>query len=236
MARQELLLTYIFCKIAGSNATEYYIERKESEEPESNRDPRNSRDLEKLIAETTKDVEEEHILDEELEEEEHHGNEQIIDTKQNVIIKHVTELYNEDPHGTTHHISNPEEQLTLDDENVTYHQAGRILKIQTRRPGTSEFETHYTTADETPVQTTSEKKFAYAETPTFTLHKTSSQTISEQQQNTSTRPILLDDFAIYGEYVGNELRQIQGRETLIQLKHKINTSIYEALIADMQNK
>lgn len=183
-------------------------------------------------------MEEEHIIEEEIEDDESHGNDQIqIDSKQNVIIKHVTaEIYNEDPHVSTHHISNPEEQLTLEDESLTYHQTGRILKIQTRRSGTSEFETHYTTADDASVQTTqSEKKFAYAETPTFTLHKSSPQTITEQQA-TTTRPVLLDDFATYGEYVGNELRQIQGRETLIQLKHKINTSIYEALIADMQNK
>lgn len=191
--------------------------------------------MEKLIAETTKDVEEEHIIEEEIEDDESHGNDQIIDSKQNVIIKHVAEIYNEEPHGSTHHISNPEEQITLEDDNLTYHPTGRILKIQTRRSGTNEFETHYTTTDDTQVQATpSDKKFAYTETPTFTLHKPSPQTITDQSPGNSTR--IVDDFVTYGEYIANELRQIQGRETLIQLKHKINTSIYEALIADMQNK
>lgn len=192
--------------------------------------------MEKLIAETTKDVEEEHLIEEEIEDDESHGNDPIIDSKQNVIIKHVTaEIYNEEPHGSTHHIVNPEDQLTLEDDNLTYHQTGRILKIQTRRSGANEFETHYTTADETSVQPAqSDKKFSFSDTPTFTIHKPSTQSLTEQSPNSSAR--LVDDFVTYGEYIANELRQIQGRETLIQLKHKINTSIYEALIADMQNK
>lgn len=43
-----------------------------------------------------------------------------------------------------------------------------------------------------------------------------------------------DEFATYGEYVGNEMRAIGNREVLIALKHKINTAIFEANMAELQ--
>ncbi|XP_017141512.1 uncharacterized protein LOC108155306 [Drosophila miranda] len=43
-----------------------------------------------------------------------------------------------------------------------------------------------------------------------------------------------DEFSTYGEYVANELRAITNRENLIALKHKINTVIFEANMAEFQ--
>ncbi|KAH8338399.1 uncharacterized protein [Drosophila kikkawai] len=43
-----------------------------------------------------------------------------------------------------------------------------------------------------------------------------------------------DEFATYGEYVANEMRAIGNREVLIALKHKINTAIFEANMAELQ--
>ncbi|XP_064551240.1 uncharacterized protein LOC135437264 [Drosophila montana] len=43
-----------------------------------------------------------------------------------------------------------------------------------------------------------------------------------------------DEFSTYGEYVANEMRAIGNRELLIALKHKINTAIFEANMAELQ--
>ncbi|XP_030370466.1 uncharacterized protein LOC115621076 [Scaptodrosophila lebanonensis] len=43
-----------------------------------------------------------------------------------------------------------------------------------------------------------------------------------------------DEFSTYGEYVANEMRAINNREVLISLKHKINTAIFEANMAELQ--
>ncbi|KAL7729150.1 hypothetical protein ACLKA6_009616 [Drosophila palustris] len=43
-----------------------------------------------------------------------------------------------------------------------------------------------------------------------------------------------DEFSTYGEYVANEMRAINNREVLIALKHKINTAIFEANMAELQ--
>ncbi|EDW58379.1 uncharacterized protein Dvir_GJ14398 [Drosophila virilis] len=43
-----------------------------------------------------------------------------------------------------------------------------------------------------------------------------------------------DEFSTYGEYVANEMRAIGNREVLIALKHKINTAIFEANMAELQ--
>ncbi|XP_034484855.1 box A-binding factor [Drosophila innubila] len=45
---------------------------------------------------------------------------------------------------------------------------------------------------------------------------------------------LRDEFSTYGEYVANEMRAINNREVLIALKHKINTAIFEANMAELQ--
>lgn len=45
---------------------------------------------------------------------------------------------------------------------------------------------------------------------------------------------LRDEFSTYGEYVANEMRAIGNREVLIALKHKINTAIFEANMAEYQ--
>ncbi|EDV94634.1 rho GTPase-activating protein gacF [Drosophila grimshawi] len=45
---------------------------------------------------------------------------------------------------------------------------------------------------------------------------------------------LRDEFSTYGEYVANEMRAIGNREVLIALKHKINTAIFEANMAELQ--
>ncbi|KAH8359226.1 hypothetical protein KR093_005303 [Drosophila rubida] len=45
---------------------------------------------------------------------------------------------------------------------------------------------------------------------------------------------LRDEFSTYGEYVANEMRAINSREVLIALKHKINTAIFEANMAELQ--
>lgn len=47
-------------------------------------------------------------------------------------------------------------------------------------------------------------------------------------------PTHRDEFATYGEYVANEMRAISNREVLISLKHKINTAIFEANMAELQ--
>ncbi|XP_068153407.1 uncharacterized protein [Drosophila tropicalis] len=49
---------------------------------------------------------------------------------------------------------------------------------------------------------------------------------------TSTSP--RDEFSTYGEYVANEMRAMNNREVLIALKHKINTAIFEANMAELQ--
>ncbi|KAH8268506.1 hypothetical protein KR026_007954 [Drosophila bipectinata] len=46
-------------------------------------------------------------------------------------------------------------------------------------------------------------------------------------------PAQRDEFATYGEYVANEMRAISNREVLISLKHKINTAIFEANMAEL---
>lgn len=46
--------------------------------------------------------------------------------------------------------------------------------------------------------------------------------------------LLRDEFSTYGEYVANEMRAITNREVLIALKHKINTAIFEANMAELQ--
>ncbi|KAH8383880.1 hypothetical protein KR009_010965 [Drosophila setifemur] len=46
-------------------------------------------------------------------------------------------------------------------------------------------------------------------------------------------PPARDEFATYGEYVANEMRAIGNRELLIALKHKINTAIFEANMAEL---
>ncbi|KAH8278774.1 hypothetical protein KR018_009316 [Drosophila ironensis] len=47
-------------------------------------------------------------------------------------------------------------------------------------------------------------------------------------------PAQRDEFSTYGEYVANEMRAIGNRELLISLKHKINTAIFEANMAELQ--
>ncbi|XP_036345173.1 uncharacterized protein LOC118754409 [Rhagoletis pomonella] len=43
-----------------------------------------------------------------------------------------------------------------------------------------------------------------------------------------------DEFTTYGEYVSNEMRNITNREVLLGLKHKINTALFEAQMAELQ--
>uniref|UniRef100_A0A1A9WY68 MADF domain-containing protein n=1 Tax=Glossina brevipalpis TaxID=37001 RepID=A0A1A9WY68_9MUSC len=45
---------------------------------------------------------------------------------------------------------------------------------------------------------------------------------------------LRDEFSTYGEYVANEMRGLKTREILISLKHKINTALFEASMAELQ--
>ncbi|XP_004523536.1 uncharacterized protein LOC101448613 [Ceratitis capitata] len=43
-----------------------------------------------------------------------------------------------------------------------------------------------------------------------------------------------DEYTTYGEYVSNEMRNITNREVLLGLKHKINTALFEAQMAELQ--
>ncbi|XP_016980258.1 uncharacterized protein LOC108045441 [Drosophila rhopaloa] len=49
-------------------------------------------------------------------------------------------------------------------------------------------------------------------------------------------PPARDEFATYGEYVANEMRAISNREVLVALKHRINTAIFEANMAEITPK
>ncbi|XP_016951486.1 uncharacterized protein LOC108025482 [Drosophila biarmipes] len=49
-------------------------------------------------------------------------------------------------------------------------------------------------------------------------------------------PPARDEFATYGEYVANEMRAISNREVLVALKHRINTAIFEANMAEIGPK
>ncbi|XP_070073186.1 uncharacterized protein [Drosophila takahashii] len=49
-------------------------------------------------------------------------------------------------------------------------------------------------------------------------------------------PAARDEFATYGEYVANEMRAISNREVLVALKHRINTAIFEANMAEISPK
>ncbi|XP_054737198.1 uncharacterized protein LOC129243849 [Anastrepha obliqua] len=49
-----------------------------------------------------------------------------------------------------------------------------------------------------------------------------------------TSGALRDEFTTYGEYVSNEMRNITNREVLLGLKHKINTALFEAQMAELQ--
>lgn len=49
-------------------------------------------------------------------------------------------------------------------------------------------------------------------------------------------PPARDEFATYGEYVANEMRAISNREVLVALKHRINTAIFEASMAEIAPK
>ncbi|KAH8362984.1 hypothetical protein KR084_003929 [Drosophila pseudotakahashii] len=49
-------------------------------------------------------------------------------------------------------------------------------------------------------------------------------------------PPARDEFATYGEYVANEMRAISNREVLVALKHRINTAIFEANMAEISPK
>ncbi|XP_050333419.1 uncharacterized protein LOC126761360 [Bactrocera neohumeralis] len=44
-----------------------------------------------------------------------------------------------------------------------------------------------------------------------------------------------DEYTTYGEYVSNEMRNITNREVLLGLKHKINTALFEAQMAELRN-
>ncbi|XP_017874713.1 PREDICTED: uncharacterized protein LOC108621737 [Drosophila arizonae] len=55
-----------------------------------------------------------------------------------------------------------------------------------------------------------------------------------QPQLAGASSLQRDEFATYGEYVANEMRAITNREVLIALKHKINTAIFEANMAELQ--
>ncbi|XP_011185932.1 uncharacterized protein LOC105214290 [Zeugodacus cucurbitae] len=43
-----------------------------------------------------------------------------------------------------------------------------------------------------------------------------------------------DEYTTYGEYVSNEMRNITNREVLLGLKHKINTALFEAQMAELR--
>uniref|UniRef100_A0A1A9UYZ6 MADF domain-containing protein n=1 Tax=Glossina austeni TaxID=7395 RepID=A0A1A9UYZ6_GLOAU len=47
-------------------------------------------------------------------------------------------------------------------------------------------------------------------------------------------PAVRDEFSTYGEYVANEMRGLKTQEILISLKHKINTALFEASMAELQ--
>ncbi|KAI8044999.1 uncharacterized protein LOC128252223 [Drosophila gunungcola] len=49
-------------------------------------------------------------------------------------------------------------------------------------------------------------------------------------------PPARDEFTTYGEYVANEMRAISNREVLVALKHRINTAIFEANMAEITPK
>ncbi|XP_017041668.1 uncharacterized protein LOC108088418 [Drosophila ficusphila] len=49
-------------------------------------------------------------------------------------------------------------------------------------------------------------------------------------------PPARDEFATYGEYVANEMRAINNREVLVALKHRINTAIFDANMAEISPK
>lgn len=65
------------------------------------------------------------------------------------------------------------------------------------------------------------------------LDKTSNANSGPQVFNTSG-PIR-DEYTTYGEYVSNEMRNITNREVLLGLKHKINTALFEAQMAELRN-
>ncbi|XP_022217527.2 uncharacterized protein LOC111070849 [Drosophila obscura] len=252
-------------------------------------DERSSRSnaLEKLIEETTKDVDEDII-----EESEQEDMEVKPKLSKEINVRYVSHVLHEDEHdtieshnqqslmdlhgdpveavsfqanenGELHYQSNPATSTAAISSNAVHVLSGRIIKIPKRDPtAVGDQDGYYDEHHLHPPQV----KRLYYDTST-TSHNA---TILESTQNgnpvvnirlpkvstTGNTPLLStkvgtsslsspaspsvvsmaprDEFSTYGEYVANELRAITSRESLIALKHKINTVIFEANMAEFQ--
>ncbi|XP_067623023.1 uncharacterized protein [Eurosta solidaginis] len=253
--------------------------------PKKRRNSSRSRALEKLIEETTKDVED-------------------IDDKTKMSISIGQQNYNSDLHSEEeiHHTRNntesqpivevehPMESIQLhgdEEDEIVYPQSSggdgcesgshnrtilhqgpirtRIIKIH-RSDNCNETEFYddetehkeskhifYDTAGQQHTATivssnpSSVSHQANALTPTkqkLRQNKRLSQLhgrISDDSINAKAVPQVLhssgavrDEFTTYGEYVSNEMRNITNREVLLGLKHKINTALFEAQMAELQ--
>lgn len=223
---------------------------------ESNR----ARDLEKLIEETTKDVEEPEESKQKIIKEislplQHHSYSSTSMTTQEESQSqhHHQTQHQQEHHVDEEHLSTIDIQANVDDDNMAYHShhhqhqaPTRVFKIQ-RRDTCHEDEyyeeEHHQHQQHQQHSSSMQGKRIYYDNGTSSGNIITAGSPSSggaipmsklQPVQTNTR--FRDEFTTYGEYVANEMRTICNREIMISLKHKINTALFEASMAELQQK
>ncbi|XP_055906035.1 uncharacterized protein LOC129941434 [Eupeodes corollae] len=221
---------------------------------ESNR----ARDLEKLIEETTKDVEEPEESKTKIIKEinipmQHHSY-----SNASIATQEESQSQHQHQHQHQHqehqieeeHLSTIDIQTSVDDENMGYHHhhqqhqhqaPARVFKIQRRDTCNEDDYYEEEQQQQSQHQQHIQSKRIYYDNGTSsqvnaTMAATSPSALTIAKMQTVQSPRFRDEFATYGEYVANEMRTICNREILISLKHKINTALFEASMAELQQK
>ncbi|XP_055850016.1 uncharacterized protein LOC129914700 [Episyrphus balteatus] len=215
---------------------------------ESNR----ARDLEKLIEETTKDVEEPEESKPKIIKEislplQHHSYSSTSMTTQEESQSQHHQQHQQEHHIEEEHLSTIDIQTSVEDENIGYHHhqqhptPARVFKIQRRDTcNEEEYYEEEQQQQQNQHQHIQSKRIYYdngnAGNVNGNITATSPSGITMAKLQTVQSPRFRDEFATYGEYVANEMRTICNREILISLKHKINTALFEASMAELQQK
>lgn len=227
---------------------------------ESNR----ARDLEKLIEETTKDVDEPEDSKPKIVKEisiplQHHSYSSASLTTQEESQsqhqhQHQHQHQQEHHHVEEEHLGTIDIQPAVEDDNMGYHHhqhaaPTRVFKIQRR--DTCHEDEYY----EEEQQQQQNQQHQHIQKRIFfdngnsgagagaggavvnsNISSSSPTGISMGKLQPVQSPRFRDEFSTYGEYVANEMRTICSREILISLKHKINTALFEASMAELQQK
>ncbi|XP_055388572.1 uncharacterized protein LOC129617268 [Condylostylus longicornis] len=190
----------------STTATEYLSVPKKN--IANKRDISESRkDFEKLIQETTKDVEE---IEEDIDQSDYKLRMKAIPvqnnyTAQNIqTIEHYIDEQDEDQSNTQDPNSNAS-ILHHDDNEYHSNAPSTIIRIQKRDLGA--------------IDKLYEDSYETKKTKCNVLYSG-----------------VRDEYAIYGEYVANEMRMITAKEVLINLKHKINLALFEANMSQLNKE